>query len=183
MSKKINILLCLLFLATTIIAQDSQKYTNEEGGFEVMVKGEFIHKITTAKTQIGELTTHHFIYQPEEELKDENILYMITYTDYPSEMFSLENTDWGKEFLDVSVEESAKSVNGTLLYQNTIKLGTHEGRQWRVNYLDDKATIKTHAYLVGRRYYSIQTVAYMDYQINEDSNRFFDSFKLLKTEK
>ena len=123
MYKKLSILFTLLFLANSIFAQNKwQKYNNEEGLFEVMTKGEFVHKVTTAKTQIGELTTHHFIYQPKAELKDPNILYMLTYTDYPKDMFNLEHTDWGQELLDVSVEESAKSVRGELLYQNVLDL-------------------------------------------------------------
>lgn len=154
-------------------------YTSEKGKFTVLAPGEFTEKITTVETPIGQTEYHTFIYQPDDKNAD-NLVYQVSYCDYPEGSIHSDSTDLVKEFFEVTVESALNSVKGELFYSTEINLGPYPGILWRVNYKDGEATIKTKSYLVGRRYYSIQTVTIREKGLNPFIDKFLDSFKIVE---
>ncbi len=154
-------------------------FTSEKGKFTVLAPGEFIEKFNSVETPIGATEYHTFLYQSEDD-KADNLVYMISYCDYPEGSIHSDSTELVKEFLEVTVESAVKSVKGELFYSSEISLGKFPGILWRVNYQDGEATIKTKSYLVGRRYYSVQTVTYKEKGLNPFIDKFLDSFKLIE---
>ena len=156
-----------------------QPFTSEKGKFTVQTPGDFVEKINKVETPIGETEYHTFLYQSEDE-KADNLVYMVSYCDYPEGSIHSDSTELVKEFFEITVESALKSVKGELFYSSEINLGQYPGMLWRVNYQKGNATIKTKAYLVGRRYYSIQTITYREKGLNPFIDKFLDSFTLLE---
>lgn len=167
----------ILFILAQIPTWDW--YTSEKGLFTVLTPGEMTEKVKETETAIGKLSYHIFSYQPEVEAGADNFLYMISYCDYPAGSVHSDSTELLKEFFDATVESSVSSVRGELFYAADIRLGEYPGKIWRVNYGDNKAAIKTKAYVVGNRYYAIQTVTFREKSLNASIDKFLDSFKVI----
>ena len=156
-----------------------QPFTSEKGKFTVLTPGEFVEKVNTIETQIGKTEYHTFLYQSEDD-KSDNLVYMVGYCDYPENSIHSDSIELIKDFFEVTVESAVKSVKGELFYSSEISLGQYPGMLWRVNYQDGEATIKTKSYLIGRRYYSVQTVTFKEKSLNPLVDKFLDSFTLIE---
>jgi hypothetical protein len=171
----------MLFLFSTVLfAQNAwQEHINLEGRFHIMLPGSFTEKVDSVKTDIGTLAYHTFFLQTDEKTAD-NLFYMVSYCDYPASMVFADSVGLAEEFFQSTIESAAEAVKGTVAYSSDIQLDKYPGKQWRIDYLDGKAVIKNRAYLVGSRYYSLQTIAYKEKSLNNDGTKFFDSFRLLE---
>lgn len=155
-------------------------YTSEKGLFTVHTPGEFVEKVEESETAVGTLAYHTFAFQPEDQEQADNFIYMVSYCDYPEGSIHSDSIDLVKEFFDATVESSVSSVRGSLFYAADISMGEYPGKIWRVNYGNDKAAIKTKAYVVGNRYYAIQTVTFREKSLNASIDKFLDSFKIIE---
>ncbi len=169
---KLTVLLSLTFL---FYQNAWEEFTSPDGRFRVVAPGHFSVKTDTINTGLGDLAYHTFYIQTKDR-QAENLFYMVSYCDYPQDVVFVDSTELVEEFFQATIEAATQSVKGVLRYATDIKLGENPGKFWRIDYLDDKAVIKTKAFLVGRRYYSVQTIAYKEKNINASADRFFDSF-------
>lgn len=157
-----------------------KSYRNIDGMFKVLTRGAFQQKTIKAQTSIGEITTKTFIYQPEEQ--EENLIYMITYYDFPKGSIHSDSTELLEDFFKTTIEQSAESVSGTVIYSNELEQQGYRAWQWRVNYGEDKVAIKTKSFLIANRFYSVQTVGLTAAPNNNTSEFFMNSFKVLGVE-
>jgi hypothetical protein len=79
--------------------------------------------------------------------------------------------------LDETVNESVKAVGGTLTYQSDIQILMNKGKVWRVQYNGDRALIKSKCFLVGDRFYLVQTMMKKEKSMNPSADKFLDSFQ------
>ncbi len=161
---------------------DWQEVRSFDGRFRVLSPGPLTEKTDTMTTPVGELTYHTFFYQPEEEQKADNLIYMVSYCDYPEGALHSDSTELLQEFFDATIESARFSVKGDLIYESERKLRGYPGRFWRIHYLDGQAVIKTWGLVADNRYYSIQTVTLKNRGLNPSSDRFLDSFKVIRRE-
>jgi hypothetical protein len=158
---------------------DWKEFKSYEGNFRVLTPAPLKEKIDSIETQIGRLAYHTFFYQSP--MNDaENVLYMVSYCDYPEGTVHSDSTEMLEEFFTTTMEAAAESVDGELIYSNDVEIGEYPGKFWRINYLRGQAVIKTKAFLVKNRYYAVQTIMFREMSLNPKSNRFMDSFDLLK---
>jgi hypothetical protein len=155
-----------------------KEYQSMEGKFKVLTPGDFDKAVDSVQTPIGKMAYHILIYNNTQK-NAENLFYMITFCDYPEGTIHSDSTELLKEFFDASIDQALKSVKGELAYQSDISLQGYPGKLWRINYLREQALIKTRAFMVKNRFYTIQTVTVKDMAINMASDRFFDSFIFL----
>lgn len=169
----------LLFLVSSLVFSQPewQLQTNEAGRFSILLPGSFTEKTDSLETAVGSLAYHTFFLQSDSTA--ENLFYMVSYCDYPSSIVFSDSTDLVKEFLATTMETATEAVHGELAYSADIQLGKYPGKTWRIDYLGGKAVIKNRAYLVGNRYYALQTIAWKDKSLNADGTKFFDSFRLM----
>ncbi len=151
-------------------------FQSYEGKFEILAPGEFEQKTKAITTAIGEVTYHTFIHKPEGDNPD-NLAYMVSYCDYPEGSIHSDSTAIINDFFVATLESAQQSVQGALLYSNEIKHKDYPGRQWRIDYNEGNGVIKTKAFLVKNRYYSLQTIMLKRNSLNESTTRFMDSFK------
>ncbi len=169
-------------LALTLSAQEAKpwkEFISVDGKFRILTPGELIEKVNDIETEIGHFTYYSYIYQDGKE-DAENLIYKISYVDYPEHTIHSDSTDFVEEFFHSTIETSIKSVRGHLRYSDEIELLDYPGRIWRVDYNGGDATIKTKAFMVGRRFYQIQVISRRDKSLNRIQDRYFDSFRIIE---
>jgi len=171
-------ILSIFFLNFTI--QNWAEFKSFEGQFRVVAPGEMTEKVDSIETELGKLAYHAFVYQPEDEEKADNLIYMITYVDYPENSVHSDSTELVTEFFETTIESAAEAVKGNLIYSSETTLQEYPGRLWRIEYLEDRAVIKTRAFVAKNRYYSIQTISLKERALNTSSDKFFDSFRIFE---
>lgn len=147
-----------------------------DGRFSLSIPASWEEQIDTIETEVGLLAYHTFFLQSPSNQAD-NAIYMLSYVDYPEGALHHDSTELVSEFLDVSQEEAIAVVDGELLFTTEKEKGGFPGRFWRIDYLDGAASIRTQAYVVGRRFYQIQTIAQQGRGLNDSTERFFESLE------
>ncbi len=171
----------LLSILFTLIATPSvffawKEFNSYEGKFRIVTPtGEMTEKVSKMKTVVGDLDYHQFICKSDEKNVD-NVFYIVSYCDYPKGSFPKDSTELIQAFLDTTVEGSVESVNGKLTYQSDIQLVTHKGKIWRVQYNNDKVSVKNKCFLVGDRFYILQVMTLKERFMNSSIDKFLDSF-------
>jgi len=171
-------ILFISLLSLNAAQDDWIVFSNTEANFKVEVPGEMVEKVRTIPTEIGELSYHTFIYQEKGDSSD-NVLYLINYVDYPEGTMHSDSTAILGDFFKTTIETATESVDGKLAYSTDESLLDYPGKVWRILYNGGAATIKTKAFLVAQRYYAIQTVTIREKSMNNSTDRFLDSFRLL----
>lgn len=171
------LLLCLLPILG--FSQDGWiPYRSPEGGFKVLTKGIFKTRLTHAKTGIGEITMHNLVYQTDETGAD-NHIFVITFYDFPEQSMHSDSTVLVNDFFKETIASAVSSTGGELAYQSEISLHGFKGLHWRINYAEGKGVIKTQAFLVNNRYYSLSVMMPDVAKNTVDANKFFNSFRLI----
>ncbi len=165
-------------LSLVLTEQQWEKFTVKEGRFSVMVPGEMEEKIRHLETKIGTLSYHSFVYQSKEKDAD-NLVYIVSYCDYPEHTVHADSTELLVDFFDATIESSVESVDGELAYTSDNFMGGYPAKLWRVNYNENAASIKSKACMVGNRYYTVQTVTLIGKGRNRSIEKFMDSFVVL----
>ncbi len=171
-----NILLAILCLSS--IQNDWKEYIDPDGAFRLSAPATMTLKIDTVQTDIGALVYRTLFHQADVSLA--NQVFMLSYCDYPKGSIHSDSTDLLTDFFESTIREATFSVNGELMYQSDESLGGFPGKYWRIDYRNRKAVIKTKAFIVRNRYYAIQVVATKEKHLNQDSDQFLNSFRLLK---
>ena len=181
--------LCFLYIPPIVKAQEATSgselgekwsyFRSTPGNFEVQIPGDFIEKSDTIETPVGKLVYHTAFLQLERPDSD-NLFYMVGYCDYPEHTIHSDSTEMLDEFFTGTMETAALAVKGNLTYSVPLKQENFPGWQWRIDYLEGEALIKTRAFVVKKRYYSIQTIMFKNKSMNRSPNRFFESFRLLE---
>ena len=107
-------------------------FRSEKGCFEILSPGELTEKTDTTATGIGEIIFHNFFFQPPEENAD-NVLYKVSYWDYPEGSMHSDSLDLLADFFAATVESSTRSVRGKIFYQSDIQWKGFPGKIWRVH--------------------------------------------------
>jgi hypothetical protein len=148
------------------------------GRFRVSAPGYMVEKTDTLTTKLGEQVYHTFFYQSPDKQSD-NLFYMVSYVDYPEGTMHMDSLDLLGEFFEASAEEAAFSISGDLVYSHDRDWDGYPGQVWRVDYLKGQVIIKTRAFLVQNRYYTIQTIMLKENSLNPSTDKFLNSFYLL----
>ena len=165
-----------LFLFLVPFLADWEEFRSETGRFRVVAPQKMQHKIDSTNTAVGDLIYHTYYTQGRM-----NQIYMITYCDYPEGSIHADSTDLVEDFFDVTIASAAESVAGEILYIQKEKLQkVYRGKRWRIDYMDGAAIIRTRAFLIGNRYYSVQVVSSRENSVNSETQRFMNSFRILE---
>jgi hypothetical protein len=171
-----SLIILLSSFAVTVLTW--KEYKSFDGKFRVITPtGEMTEKIKKIKTGLGDVAYHTFMERPEEKNPD-CVFYVVNYCDYPQGTFPADSTELINEFLNETVNESVKAVHGLLTYQSDVQLLTHKGKIWRVQYNGVHAFIKSKCFLVGDRFYLVQTMMKKEKSMNPSADKFLDSFQV-----
>lgn len=159
------------------LGQTWETYQDYDGRFSVALPALFRTKVDTMATAVGDLIYHTYFLQAPTDTA-ENELYMLSYVDYPAGTLHHDSTELLAEFFDATIETARKTVRGEVRFTAEDKLRGYPGRYWRIDYLNGRAGVRTKAFVVGNRYYTIQTISRRETGINRSTDRYFDSFTI-----
>ncbi|MEM6320475.1 MAG: hypothetical protein AAF960_22590 [Bacteroidota bacterium] len=169
----------LLFPLLLISGDPSwEEYQSYDGKFRVMVPGAMQINERMIYTDIGEVTYITHYYQ-DTQRDAENAMYMVAYCDYPEHTIHSDSTELVEDFFANTLEAAVESVSGELRYSDFFNYREYPGRHWRIDYRAGHATLKTRAFLVKNRFYTIQTATERGRSMNSATDTFLDSFALL----
>jgi len=149
-----------------------------DGRFQLLTPNDFTHRVDSMDTGLGQQVLHTFHFEVPDPSKAENVIYAISYVDYPSGSLHHDSTELVAEILQSSEEEAVSAMRGELIYASDREVSTFPARQWRIDYNGGKATARTLAVIAGRRYYEVKVFSLKASGPNDAANKFFDSFRL-----
>jgi DNA polymerase elongation subunit (family B) len=178
---KLTILLLAFSSLTITMTNDWQIFQSEAGKFQIEMPELPAFTSQLLSTKSGDLKMSAFMHEGEEGI-DDNIMYMISYIDYPENEVNAETMDKMTltNFYNESAAGSALSMEGKITEEAEAEVLGYDARNFTIKYLDGKAIMRMQLILVRNRAFAIQTVALAANDKNAAQNRFFNSFELLK---
>ncbi|MEM9837500.1 MAG: hypothetical protein AAF828_13415 [Bacteroidota bacterium] len=157
--------------------QDWEEHNDYDGRFRIQLPAKWDQRVDSVPTPVGTLAYHTYWLQTPTDTAD-NVMYMLSYVDYPEGALHHDSTELVNEFLNASQEEAEKRMRGTVLFSTDKERNGYPGRFWRIDYLDGQASVRTQAYIAKNRYYALQTVSRSQLGVNRSTDKFFDSLVL-----
>ena len=151
-----------------------------DGRFKLLAPAALTHKIDTVETAVGRQAYHTFFLQAPDKDKAENIIYALSYVDFPDGTLHHDSTELVREFLTGTEEEAAVAVGGQVIYSSEKHISGFPARQWRIDYPSKggTASARTLAGVAGNRYYELKVFSLQASGLNKSADRFFDSVRL-----
>lgn len=190
--------LCFLFLCSAgsyaqearLLAAEIEKSWEEDhrwvehndldGRFRLRSPAEFTHHVDSIETAVGVQAYHTFHLQAPDMDRAENVIYALSYVDYPQGSLHHDSLELVTEFLLGTEEEAGAAVGGKTVYAADKLISGYPARQWRIDYPSrgGVASARTLAIVAGNRYYEVKVFSRSDKGINESADKFFDSLRI-----
>jgi|WetSurSiteA1Bulk_404760.scaffolds.fasta_scaffold36656_1 hypothetical protein len=129
-------------------------------------------------SEIGELKINIFMYDASEAGNDENLVYLVSSTEYPDSLINSGKTEILPDLFKNTLQGILNNVNGKLLSENVIEINGFPGREVKVDFMEGQAIIKIRIFLVKNKLFMIETITETAKFPNKSIDRFMDSFKL-----
>lgn len=150
-----------------------------DGRFRIETPGTFERQVDTIATAMGKQVYHTYFFKVPEIEWAENLIYVVSYVDYPEGALHQDSTELVEEFLRSTEEAAAEALRGEVVYATDRSASGYPGRIWRIDYKDGEASARTLALVIGRRYYELKTFALTGRGLGDASDKFFKSFRYL----
>ncbi|MDB5272484.1 MAG: hypothetical protein JWO58_851 [Chitinophagaceae bacterium] len=149
-------------------------------GYKVAFPKKPTEQTQKINSAVGDLQLNMYLYDASEAIADDNLLYLTNCTVYPEALRSTITAENLDVFYRQAIDGAVKNVEGKLLSEKRVDLDGHEGREATVDYQNGLAVITLRLFLINGNMYMIQTIAETSKAPNASSQKFFDSFQLLK---
>ncbi|MEM1357106.1 MAG: hypothetical protein AAGF89_02855 [Bacteroidota bacterium] len=161
-------------------AQHWEELNELDGRFRLLAPSSLTHAIDSIDTALGRQVYHTFHLQSPYPDQSENVIYALSYVDYPPGTLHHDSLDFVTEFLNNSVEEAAEALGGELIYASDKDISGFPARQWRIDYPSKGrlASARTLAGVAGNRYYELKVFSLRSAGVSKSGDRFFDSLRL-----
>ena len=165
------------YLCISLSAQTGWvEFIEIDAGFSARFPSEVRQKADSIKTPLGKLVNRSYFV---ENLEGPNYVYLINQVDYPYGSLNSDSILLIDTFFATTIEQATKELGGDLVYQSEIDQNGFRAVLFRIDFGDDKLTMKTKIVVIRNRYYSIQVISEKGFSSNEDSNFFLEKFQLL----
>lgn len=154
------------------------EFVQEDGSFRILFPQEPTVKYDTLTTNIGDIIQQSIFLQ-ETDTAIGAPTFLLNIWEYPDFTVHSDSAELVQELLETTVSATVEELAGDLRYQTKIAVQGFPGLLWRVDYLNEEATLKTQAFVVENRLYSIQIACMRSKNHHPSINRFLDSFALL----
>ncbi len=144
-------------------------------GFNAFFPEKPIHVNQKLETELGDLLQETFYISRDE---GPVYVYQINFLEYPEGTIHSDSTDLLDEFYQETIWAAMEQFQGVLVYDNEISLKGFPGRLYRIDYNDEKLTLKVHCFVVRNRYYSVQVIHNKGVKSNA-VERFFNAFDIV----
>ena len=121
-------------------------------------------------TKAGTIENVQYVYS-----KNDKASYFVTYSDYPAGAVTDANVE---ATLKTQAESFMKNIGSKVEKSSSERLDGNKGLSFSGK--RDNLVINMRAFFVGKRYYQFGTIAEESEISTKDSNKFIDSFKVIK---
>jgi hypothetical protein len=146
-------------------------FKSPRGKFSVWMPGTATVQDQQLDGPNGQITQHMFVYEGTD------CAYFVSFVDLPQ--VSLEGFSV-LEKLDQAADGGAQAINGEITGRYDIELGDYVGREVDIESTSQGLAAHSHLFLVGNRLYQVMVVRPLGNELDDDMNKFFDSFKLIE---
>lgn len=147
-------------------------------GYQIDFPTKPVEQTEDVEAEVGTLKLGMYICDATSSANDENLLYMSSCTQHSVIDIPSMTASQLAEFYTRTINGVVGGVKGELVYEKTIFLGQHEGREIAVEYDDKQNTITSRIFGIKDKMYMIQVIAETGKSVNPSATRFFDSFKV-----
>ena len=156
-----------------------------DGRFRLLSPATLAHVIDSVETALGLQAYHTFHLQAPDVKQAENVIYALSYVDYPAGTIHHDSTELVAEFFAGTEEEAAAAVGGEAVYAADKTINGFPARQWRIDYPSrgGTASARTLAVVSGNRYYELKVFSRSDRGVSPSADRFFDSLRIFAPDK
>jgi hypothetical protein len=177
----IHFMKSIVFAATilSIISLNWSVFTSENGGFSIMTPASLDLKVQTIPTQVGEIQLHTYSHNVQDSTA-QVFQYSVTYYEYPEILIPADSTEMVNQFFTETLDAIAERIDGHIVYSEPVPFRGYPAMLTRISYKEDKFALKNKMVLANNRFYLIEVFSTSDKVIDEDINKFIDSFKLLQ---
>jgi hypothetical protein len=150
-----------------------------EGNFTIDMPSPVIKADKVEETVFGKKTRHLVSWKPSSFAIDKFKLFEVSYIDCPlslsSDTFKMNNA------LDEAVEMRKKDFSEVeVLESQAIEFNGYPGRAFFYDDPKGNTLVSVKICMAGDRIYDLVVIAKKNYAINDDMDRFFNSFKLIR---
>ncbi|MEM6769987.1 MAG: hypothetical protein AAF597_05300 [Bacteroidota bacterium] len=181
---------CVRAQAARLLAVDLEKswekdhrwveHNEVDGRFSLLAPAEFTHSLDSVTTAVGVQAYHTFHLQAPDQKRAENVIYALSYVDFPQGSLHHDSLELVTEFLLGTEEEAVRAVGGETVYAADKQLFGYPARQWRIDYPSrgGTASARTLAIVANNRYYELKVFSRSDKGVNKSADKFFDSLRI-----
>lgn len=147
-------------------------------GFSIYMPKQPEYQEVDKSSEVGNLTLK--LYMAEMPEQDQNLVYGIAITDYPSDEINSEIMTKSEleEYYEGSIVGAAQGVNGEIINRGEMKLGSFMAKTAEVNAYNGTITIKYALLLRENRLFLLQVITKGNTTENKDLHKFFNSFSV-----
>lgn len=157
-----------------------QELNELDGRFRLSTPDILSHNIDSVETAVGLQAYHTFHLQAPSVENAENVIYALSYVDFPAGSLHHDSLELVSEFLLNTEEEATAAVGGEVIYAAEKIVTGYPARQWRIDYPSrgSLASARTLAVVAGNRYYELKVFSRANKGLNKSADKFFDSLRL-----
>ncbi len=148
-----------------------KQFSSSKGNFKVLMPGKTSQLKRIVNTDAGKITVYGF-----RAIRPNEAVYGVTYSDVPSKIIKTPKDV--NDLFNGTIQGFAESVQGSVVSQRNIKLGTYPGREIKVQIFGG-ATAKSRMYLVKQRLYQTLAVTKKEESLSKSINGFLNSFQVI----
>ena len=149
-----------------------------EGRFNIYTPALLEQAVDTVATPLGKQAYHTYFFEVPDARKSDNVIYMLSYVDYPRGALHQDSTELVTEFLEATEAAAAEAVKGEVIYSDTLRVGPYPARRWRIDYRDGEASARSLAIVAHHRYYEVKTFSLKARGTNKSTDKFFNSLEI-----
>lgn len=178
---KTKLIILLLIVTSGLYAQKQDVYRNQEFGFRITFEGEMktINKLIPVNDQNVEMNM--FLVDNSANSSATNLLYSVAHAAYNKEEYLVEDSERDDLVLNSAVDGAKNNVKGNIIFNKDFTLNGFPGKQAKIKI--QGAYIYINLILVKHELYFTQVICTLENDENDDIDRFFESFDLIKTKK
>jgi hypothetical protein len=173
-------LIALVVLLCSFVPADWIPVESHAGKFKVLFPRKAEESNEPIQKSGFNLVMHMYSYDVG-KYKDDNVLYMAMYCDYPD---TLVDSDFKDEIIDTlfstSIAGMINKLDGKMKYSERVKLNEFPGRKVKSTVKTDQGLAYIRLYLVHSRMYILMVMCETPKEDNASIERFFNSFQLTK---
>lgn len=157
------------------VANGWQELNCYSGNFQLQMPGKILEITDSIETEIGKMPYYTFFFRDEDDF---GTVYVASYCEYPKNSVHSDSTGIISDFFATTMDAARMSIHGDLVYSDDTNYQGYPGKIWRIDYKQGTGIIRSQAFLIKNKFYTLSVISDKIHLLNKQSEFFFDSFEI-----